>query len=236
MFYFAYGSNLAKTQMADRCPQSGPPIAIALLEDWKWYINERGYANILPKAEFDHNNHQWQEFFDMAEGKNNTGNGEASRSRSQESELVPRGCSDSTKDAPRESELFLTTAACSSASLAYSASNVVFGLLYRLEPDDEAALDQYEGVPRAYQKFMVVVKAWTVGALQQWRTQTGSRPTMFPLPEDVQALVYASQIYRDPGNPTEEYIQRLQTGVDQAIELGLPRDWLTEVIGKSINT
>lgn len=46
-YYFAYGSNLAHTQMARRCPSAGSPVGVALLRGWKWIINERGYANIV---------------------------------------------------------------------------------------------------------------------------------------------------------------------------------------------
>ena len=46
VLYFAYGSNLSPTQMANRCPNS-KPIALAHLPGWKWLINGRGYANIV---------------------------------------------------------------------------------------------------------------------------------------------------------------------------------------------
>lgn len=46
VLYFAYGSNLSPTQMADRCPNS-TPVALAHVPDWTWIINERGYANIV---------------------------------------------------------------------------------------------------------------------------------------------------------------------------------------------
>lgn len=45
--YFGYGSNLWLNQMANRCPDS-TFVAIAALQDWKWFINVRGYANIVP--------------------------------------------------------------------------------------------------------------------------------------------------------------------------------------------
>ncbi|KAK5057758.1 hypothetical protein LTR84_011759 [Exophiala bonariae] len=48
--YFAYGSNLSPTQMTIRCTstpeRSGQPIAIARLHGWKWFICERGCANV----------------------------------------------------------------------------------------------------------------------------------------------------------------------------------------------
>ncbi|KAF3385564.1 hypothetical protein F1880_001975 [Penicillium rolfsii] len=50
--YFAYGSNLSPTQMAQRCTinpsHSAKPLAIASLPHWRWHINEAGYANVLP--------------------------------------------------------------------------------------------------------------------------------------------------------------------------------------------
>jgi gamma-glutamylcyclotransferase len=46
-YYFAYGSNLHLEQMATRCPSS-KFIGRAILKDFRWHINQRGYANILP--------------------------------------------------------------------------------------------------------------------------------------------------------------------------------------------
>lgn len=48
ILYFAYGSNLSTRQMLDRCPQS-TCIGLARLPGWKWIINSRGYANIVPE-------------------------------------------------------------------------------------------------------------------------------------------------------------------------------------------
>lgn len=44
--YFAYGSNLSSTQMAQRCPNS-IAVGLASLPGWDWIINERRYANIV---------------------------------------------------------------------------------------------------------------------------------------------------------------------------------------------
>ncbi|KAK0260276.1 hypothetical protein LTR91_012122 [Friedmanniomyces endolithicus] len=44
--YFAYGSNLWKHQMAQRCPTSAYS-GIARLKSYRWIIYERGYANII---------------------------------------------------------------------------------------------------------------------------------------------------------------------------------------------
>lgn len=45
--YFGYGSNLWIDQMNRRCPES-TLVGIGHLKDWKWIINGRGYANIVP--------------------------------------------------------------------------------------------------------------------------------------------------------------------------------------------
>lgn len=44
--YFGYGSNLWRSQMEQRCPTS-EYLGIARLNDYKWIINERGYANVV---------------------------------------------------------------------------------------------------------------------------------------------------------------------------------------------
>lgn len=45
--YFAYGSNLWLAQMKKRCPDS-VLVGMAILPSYRWIINIRGYANVLP--------------------------------------------------------------------------------------------------------------------------------------------------------------------------------------------
>ncbi|MCP1335225.1 gamma-glutamylcyclotransferase family protein [Futiania mangrovi] len=45
--YFAYGSNLLRRQMAERCP-AARGLTVARLEGWRFLINERGVATIAP--------------------------------------------------------------------------------------------------------------------------------------------------------------------------------------------
>ncbi|KAK3719272.1 hypothetical protein LTR37_004491 [Vermiconidia calcicola] len=44
--YFGYGSNLWKHQMVQRCPTS-EYLGIARLNNYRWLINDRGYANVV---------------------------------------------------------------------------------------------------------------------------------------------------------------------------------------------
>lgn len=48
--YFGYGSNLWLAQMEKRCPSS-IYLGVALLRGWRWIINTRGYANIIPSPD-----------------------------------------------------------------------------------------------------------------------------------------------------------------------------------------
>ncbi|KAB5570157.1 hypothetical protein GE09DRAFT_1283308 [Coniochaeta sp. 2T2.1] len=45
--YFAYGSNLSPTQMSSRCPSSSF-VGLARIPGYKFIINARGYANVVP--------------------------------------------------------------------------------------------------------------------------------------------------------------------------------------------
>jgi gamma-glutamylcyclotransferase len=48
--YFAYGSNLSSTQMAERCPNA-VALGVAWLPGWDWIINQRRYANVVRRRE-----------------------------------------------------------------------------------------------------------------------------------------------------------------------------------------
>lgn len=47
--YFAYGSNLLRSQMVERCPEHQFEC-LATLADYRFLIGERGYATIEPSA------------------------------------------------------------------------------------------------------------------------------------------------------------------------------------------
>jgi len=46
---FGYGSNLSFVQMKERCPDNVYSCT-AKLDNWKWIINERGFATIKPST------------------------------------------------------------------------------------------------------------------------------------------------------------------------------------------
>lgn len=45
--YFGYASNLSARTLKQRCPESAN-AGLARLDNYKWQINETGYANIIP--------------------------------------------------------------------------------------------------------------------------------------------------------------------------------------------
>ncbi|KAL9104883.1 MAG: hypothetical protein Q9163_000200 [Psora crenata] len=51
--YFGYGSNLWREQMLLRCPSS-TYIGIGRLDGFRWFINERGYANVIRDDDGSH--------------------------------------------------------------------------------------------------------------------------------------------------------------------------------------
>ncbi|KAL2181605.1 uncharacterized protein P884DRAFT_190976 [Thermothelomyces heterothallicus CBS 202.75] len=190
--YFAYGSNLWMEQMARRCPSSYL-VGRAVLPDYQWQINERGYANAVPRA----------------------------------------GCA-------------------------------VHGLVYELDGDagaggtDEARLDRSEGVHTgAYSKEWRDVVLYEAAAALQLPTRAfadaggvtpvlremlgetggGAAASLFPerptrIGRDV--LVYLSSTYTMPSEPRNEYIDRMNRGIADAIAIGVPGDFFETVVRRFI--
>lgn len=50
LLYFAFGSNLSSTQMRSRCP-GAKAVGLAFLPGYDFIINERGFANVIPRSD-----------------------------------------------------------------------------------------------------------------------------------------------------------------------------------------
>jgi len=165
--YFAYGSNLHLEQMARRCPNS-TYIGRAILNDFRWQINERGYANVVSDK-----------------------------------------------------------------------SDIVHGLVYELDGDDEACLDRNEGVAiRCYSKAYYPVSLFPPSPLLyrrpvKWIVENGGPQSILEsageaggdtkeglsrLESDV--LVYVSFDFVTDSKPRDEYIDRINFGIADAVALG----------------
>ncbi|KAH8159443.1 hypothetical protein CIB48_g8800 [Xylaria polymorpha] len=130
----------------------------------------------------------------------------------------------------------------------------VYGLIYRLHPDDERDLDMYEGVGYAYERRMLEV-VWDAfsdsntsqGSLSlttssslktestqptgEAETQSQGKPTSQLQGETFQALVYVDFRRVTPSSPNDEYVGRMNVGIKEALEQwGLPRAYVDEVI------
>ncbi|KAK4213459.1 hypothetical protein QBC37DRAFT_422929 [Rhypophila decipiens] len=171
--YFAYGSNLSLTQMAKRCPASFFH-GRAVLPDYKWQINQRGFANIIP-----------------------------------------------------------------------SPGNCVHGLVYWLSSssDDEARLDRSEGVHRGcYSKVSLPMIVYP--ASDEMRTRRivdrggavavgNSRREKSGRMEN-NVLVYMSETYVQRGEPREEYIRRINAGIEDGVAMDIPKAFFENVVREYI--
>ncbi len=151
--YFAYGSSLSLSEMKSRCPTSSF-YGIAVLRNHRWFVNERGYANIVPSLP------------------------------------DPNGIED-----------------------------VVWGILYTLRPFDEELLDKHEGIPWAYSKADMDVEAISI-------TEDGRGTRR----EVLRALVYIDRERVQESYPWPEFVVKMNKGIQEAVERGLPTTWVARVV------
>jgi gamma-glutamylcyclotransferase len=151
--YFAYGSSLSQSEMISRCPTS-TFYSIAVLRNHRWFVNERGNANVIPSLA-----------------------------------------------GPNEIE------------------DVVWGILYTLRPFDEELLDKHEGIPWAYSKADMDVEAVSIS-----EDARGTRR------EVVRALVYIDREKVQESYPWPEFMVKMNKGIQEAVERGLPRTWVDRVV------
>ncbi|KAI0861128.1 hypothetical protein F4860DRAFT_476930 [Xylaria cubensis] len=130
----------------------------------------------------------------------------------------------------------------------------VYGLVYRLHPNDQETLDRCEGVGYAYEREMLDV-AWVdvsnSGVEQGSSSVTTSAPvetqsiqptektekqshegiTSVVPGETIQVLAYIDFQRITPSIPKDEYVGRMNLGIKEATEQwGLPRAYVDEVI------
>ncbi|KAF1960592.1 hypothetical protein CC80DRAFT_488891 [Byssothecium circinans] len=169
--YMGYGSNLWLHQMRTRCPTS-TYLGIARLQNYKWLINDRGYANVVQ---------------------------------------VPSSPPTST------------------TSPHHSYPNVVYGLVYSLQNTDEERLDRNEGVPVAYTKEYLSCDFWAAAHGAGSKIDTSDPPT-----KTREMLVYIDRKRVEEDEPKEEYVYRMNRGIEDAIKVGVPVKYVDEVMRKFI--
>jgi hypothetical protein len=173
--YFGYGSNLWLHQMKTRCPTSTYQ-GIARLRSYKWIINDRGYANVVPS--------------NSNSNSNSIPNQQANKKQT-------------THDYTTE----------------------VYGLVYSLQPSDEARLDKNEGVPVAYTKELLECDFWASDSTEH-KLDT-SKP---PSERAKKMLVYIDRKRTEPSTPRQEYVYRMNQGIRDAVRLGVPEGYVSGVM------
>lgn len=101
---------------------------------------------------------------------------------------------------------------------------VVYGLLYSLSSDgkDEARLDKAEGVPFSYEKMSLDVE--TVS----W---VGARGIKGKVGSALKVLVYVDpRGIEKGGKPKNEYVGRMNLGIREAVEKGLPVAYVNDIL------
>ncbi|KAF3806244.1 hypothetical protein GCG54_00006006 [Colletotrichum gloeosporioides] len=180
VYYFAYGSNLSTTQMKQRCPSSRL-VGLAILRNYTFIINGRGYANV-----------------------------------------VQNGTDDVANDAG------------------------VYGVVYKISPEDEASLDRCEGVPYAYTKEYMTVDFMKLNCSEAHpsffiphaasnESEDGRTIDDRIIFKGDRVLIYIDRERTCPGPPNAEYVDRMSRGVEEAsARLGLPEAYVTGTIGRWI--
>ncbi|AEO57766.1 hypothetical protein MYCTH_2304336 [Thermothelomyces thermophilus ATCC 42464] len=196
--YFAYGSNLWMEQMARRCPSSYL-VGRAVLPDYQWQINERGYANVVPRAGYAVHGLVY-------ELDGDAGAGGTDEARLDRSEGVHTG--------------------------AYSKEwrDVV---LYEAAPAlrlPTRAFADAGGATPMLREMLGEMLGETGGGAAASSLFTEQRPTR--IERDV--LVYLSSTYTMPSEPRNEYIDRMNRGIADAIAIGVPGDFFETVVRRFI--
>ncbi|KAI1101041.1 hypothetical protein F4804DRAFT_317145 [Jackrogersella minutella] len=220
VLYFAYGSNLSPTQMLDRCPSS-PPLGLVYLPGWTWLINERGYANIVQQNRTP---------------VSSSSSFSLPYSTPIASEIRSLGPLTGENDGGKNLNVVQNKENGEKPEgMMETAENGVYGVLYRLHPEDEMILDACEGVPWAYERrfldaMLVPSPTVTATITENDEKDASSRSAKHKM-EKVQVLVYVDFKRVHPSAARYEYIHRMNRGIDDAIlQWGLPESYVDAVM------
>ena len=103
-------------------------------------------------------------------------------------------------------------------------AHTVFGLVYSLLPTDEARLDRNEGVPHAYTKEYLPCDFWAS------KDGKGIDVSHEPTERGKKMLVYIDRKRVTGDRPKEEYVYRMNRGIEDAIRMGVPEEYVEEVM------
>ncbi|KAL6800608.1 hypothetical protein GGI42DRAFT_343489 [Trichoderma sp. SZMC 28013] len=91
--------------------------------------------------------------------------------------------------------------------------NQVYGMLYLLPVEDEERLDRYEGVPWDYEKLHIEA-SWVSNTDRVDGGEQRAGEELTP----VKVLAYVDRQRVTEGRPKEEYVERMERGIEDAVE------------------
>ncbi|KAK2735703.1 hypothetical protein FQN57_001152 [Myotisia sp. PD_48] len=206
--YFAYGSNVSVTQMASRCKvapkQSARPVAIGKIQGWSWFINTRGYANILPPPGL--RSETQNQYVEEAQRNNEM---------SFVKELAENGDDcvyGILYDMNPADEKMLDL--CEGVRSHVPANSAL--VPRRIRPCKQG--------PSSYNKWFVKVVT-----IIEWldKDQEKMRSTWHT--NDLVALVYIDEKRVGAGKANHEYVPRMQRACDEGLQMGIPGWWFEAV-------
>jgi hypothetical protein len=107
-------------------------------------------------------------------------------------------------------------------------TDYVYGLVYSLLQEDEKRLDRNEGVPIAYTKEVIPCEFWPSNLHEKANTSA-------PPFETRDMLVYIDRNRTTPDKPRDEYVYRMNQGIRDAVEQGVPEKYVKDVMRKFIS-
>lgn len=135
---------------------------------------------------------------------------------------------------------------------------IVWGVLYNMQPEDEARLDMYEGHnayrnpeptptkdPQAHKIKKYEQDGWDYNkhylpiVVTKWMRDPpeygiSGAPSDWKNATTVRALVYVDEYRTQPGKIVSEYIGRMNRAIKESVEMGLPQEWVDKVMRKFI--
>lgn len=111
-----------------------------------------------------------------------------------------------------------------------STEDEVWGLVYTLTPPDERNLDKNEGVPVAYTKENLTVEFFPASSSPSSSPSSSASESAKRIP----ALVYIDRTRTAESEPKQEYIYRMNRGIEDALRMGVPEEYVERVLRRFI--
>ena len=115
------------------------------------------------------------------------------------------------------------------ANIIPSEKDIAYGLLYAITQSDLDQLDRYEGVPYAYTRQLedILVCKDTEG-LRTRKEYDAEKKVLHS------TLVYVDKQRKTEHPPKTEYIYRMNQAIEDAVEEGVPQDYIDKYLRKFI--